>query len=89
MYAGGGTNSNPVQSILVCFMYKDCNPIQNALKLLIGTIFVTRWITEKNSESLFLRKGQENDNSDLGIHLIRNSGFPENTKLLLSPGPGG
>ena len=28
----------------------------------------------------------KNDNLDLAIHLIRNSEFPENIKLLLSPG---
>ena len=45
MHAGGGTNSNPVRSILVCFTCKHCNPIQSALKLLKGTICVTQWIT--------------------------------------------
>ena len=45
MHAEGGTNSNPVQSILVCSMCKHCNPIQNALNLLKGTISVTQWIT--------------------------------------------
>ena len=41
MHAGGGTKSNPVQSILVYFMCKRCNLIQNALKLLKGTISIT------------------------------------------------
>ena len=45
MHKGGGTNSNPVQSILVCFMCKHCNPIQSALKLLKSKISVTQWIT--------------------------------------------
>ena len=45
MHAGGGANSNPVRSILVCLMCKRCNPIQSALKLLKGTICVTQWIT--------------------------------------------
>ena len=40
---------------------------------------------DKNSELSFLRIVQENDNSDLGIRLLRNYEFPENTKLLLSP----
>ena len=38
MHAGGCTNSNPIQSILVYFMCKHRNPIQNALKLFKGTI---------------------------------------------------
>ena len=38
MDAEDGTKSNPVQSILVCFMCKHRNPIQNALKLLKGTV---------------------------------------------------
>ena len=45
MHAGDGTNSDPVQSILVCFMCKHRNPIQNALKLLKGITSVTQWIT--------------------------------------------
>ena len=43
----------------------------------------------ENSELSFLRVGQKNDSSDLGIHLIRNSEFPkfENTmSVLLSRG---
>ena len=39
--SGGGTKSNPVQIIPVCFICKHRNPIQNALKLLKGTISVT------------------------------------------------
>ena len=38
MDAEDGTKSNPVQSILICFMCKHRNPIQNALKLLEGTV---------------------------------------------------
>ena len=45
MHAGGGTNSNPVRYILVCFMCKHCNPIQSVLELLKGTICVTQGIT--------------------------------------------
>ena len=45
MHAGGGTNSNPVRSIRVCFMCKHCSPIQSSLKLLKGTICATQWIT--------------------------------------------
>ena len=39
--SGGGTGSNPVQIILACFKCKHRNPIQNAFKLLKGTISVT------------------------------------------------
>ena len=42
--SGGGIKGDPVQIIPVCFMCKHCNPIQNALKLLKGTISVTRRI---------------------------------------------
>ena len=42
--SGGGTESNPVQIILVCFICKHRNPIQNAFKLLKGSISVTHWI---------------------------------------------
>ena len=35
---------------------------------------------------IVLRIGQKTDNSELGIYLIRNSEFSENTKLLLYPG---
>ena len=45
MQAGDGTNSNPIQSILVCFMCKHRNPIQNALKLLKLIVSVRQWIT--------------------------------------------
>ena len=46
MHEGDGTKSNPVQSILVCFMRKHRNPIQNALKLLkLSTISVMQCIT--------------------------------------------
>ena len=41
---GGGTESNPVQIIQVCFICQHRNPIQNAFKLLKGTISVTHWI---------------------------------------------
>ena len=42
--SGGGTKSNSVQITLVCFIHKHRNPIQNALKLLKGTISVTHWV---------------------------------------------
>ena len=42
--SGGGTKSNPVQIILVCFICKHRNPIQNYVKLLKGPISVTHWI---------------------------------------------
>ena len=42
--SGGGTESYPVQIILVCFIRKHRNPIQNAFKLLKSTISVTHWI---------------------------------------------
>ena len=42
--SGGGTKSNPVQIILVCFICKHRNPIQKALKLLKGKISATHWI---------------------------------------------
>ena len=32
MHVRDGRNSNPVESILVCFMCKHCNPVQNILK---------------------------------------------------------
>ena len=38
MDAEDGTKSNLVQSILVCFTCKHRNPIQNAFKLLKGTV---------------------------------------------------
>ena len=44
MHAGDGTN-NLVQSILVCFNCKHSNSIQDALRLLKGTISVKQWIT--------------------------------------------
>ena len=37
-------NSNLVEIILVCFICKHHNLIQNAFKLLKGTISVTHWI---------------------------------------------
>ena len=40
----GGTESNPVQIILICLICKHRNLIQNAFKLLKGTISVTHWI---------------------------------------------
>ena len=39
--SGGGTESNPVQIVLACFICKHRNPIQNAFKLLKDTISVT------------------------------------------------
>ena len=42
--SGGSTEINPVQIILVCFICKHRNPIQNAFKLLKGSISVTHWI---------------------------------------------
>ena len=42
--SGGDTESNLVQIILVCFIFKHHNPKQNAFKLLKGTISVTHWI---------------------------------------------
>ena len=36
---------NPVQIILVCFICKHRNPVQNALKPLKGTISLKHWIT--------------------------------------------
>ena len=56
--SGGGTKSNPIQIILVCFICKHRNPIQNALKLLKGTISVTHWIiflTQNNVTGLVFR----------------------------------
>ena len=54
MHAGDGTNSNPVQSILVSFMCKHRNPIQNALKLLKGAISVMQWITFFDAKQMSL-----------------------------------
>ena len=45
MHSEDGKNSNPVRSILVCFMCKHYNPMQSALKLLKGTICAMQWIT--------------------------------------------
>ena len=56
--SGGGTKSNPAQIILVCFIFKHRNPIQNALKLLKGTVSVTHWIiflTRNNVTGLVFR----------------------------------
>ena len=56
--SGGGTKSNTVQIIRVCFICKHRNPIQNALKLLKGKISVTHWIiflTRNNVTGLVFR----------------------------------
>ena len=54
MHPGRGTNSNPVQSILVCFTRKHRNPIRNALNILKGTISVMQWITFVGAKQMSL-----------------------------------
>ena len=72
--AGGGTNSNSVQSILVCFLCKHHNQIQNALILFRGTISVTHWIKFFKAKQCHWTSFQARSHS--GVFFVLDSWYP-------------